>query len=145
MPIPAFDSEGVLPEGRHQCSIDEIEESLVDDPQFESSSTRRKIFSDFRAAEGLLASFDQNLIERIWIGGGFASTSQNPEDIDVTFMLNEKSYLELSNRAKERLSKLCRKGGFKATNLDVDGFFFVHELNAMPWAGAWLGDSANAT
>ena len=143
MPIPPLGPAGVLPEGRHQCTLDEVEEAFVDSPDFAGSATRKEIFGDFIAALGVLRKFDAGIIERAWIGGAFASGSVDPDDLDVTFVLNEKSYLSLSNRSRLKIMRVCKDEGFKKTmKLRVDGFAFVHEMIALPWVKAWISDAA---
>lgn len=140
MGVPAFESTGMLPLGRHTCDIADFERSFVLDPRFSTSTTRAPIFSDFLSAVGFLRDqFAADLIERVWIGGGFTTSKPDPADIDVTFVLSWDSYNSLSGTQRRKLSKLLRAGGFKAIGLSVDGFMMVRERVAQPWAGAGLG------
>ena len=102
MPIPPFGPTGVIPEGRHQCTLDEVEQSLVKDAQFGASTTRQAIFADFRAAIGQLERIDAGLIENARIGGGFTSTNSDPSDLDVTFILNEEKICGLVTQHAEQ-------------------------------------------
>ncbi|WIB66233.1 hypothetical protein DEI93_09520 [Curtobacterium sp. MCBD17_035] len=133
---------GEVPEGRHACTLDEFEATFVLDSRFATSSTRQRIFEDFLAAIELLRSFDEDLLERAWIGGGFASAKLDPSDIDVTFVLDADRHRALSGRKRDRIAKLCRKNGFEPLDLLVDGFFFARERFANPWQGGGVAEEA---
>lgn len=140
MSVPAFASTGMLPLGRHSCDLSEFETVFVTASQFRGSTSRVALFADFLSAvQFLREGFSDDLIECVWIGGGFTTTKLDPTDIDVTFILNGSSYNGLSNSQRGRLSKLLRAGGFKRLALSVDGFMMVRERVAQPWAGAGLG------
>lgn len=140
--LPKFSGDGSMPDGRHACTLDEFEETFVLNSNFESSATRKRIFEDFLSAIELLRDFDDQLLERAWIGGGFASAKLDPSDIDVTFILDADRHRSLSGRQRDRIAKLCRKRGFEPLDLLVDGFFFVRERFANPWQGGGVVEEA---
>ena len=140
MSIPAFASTGMLPLGRHSCDLSEFEAVFVTASRFRGSSSRVELFADFLSAvQFLREEFSDELVECVWIGGGFTTAKIDPTDIDVTFILNWSAYDSLSNSKRGKLSKLLRAGGFKRLALSVDGFMMVRERVAQPWAGAGLG------
>lgn len=144
MSLPAFSDDGVVPEGRHACTLDEFEELFVLDDRFSGSTTRQRIFEDFLSAIELLHTYDAELLERAWIGGGFASGKLDPSDIDVTFVLDAERHRALSGRKRDQIAKLCRKHGFDHLDLLVDGFFFVRERFANPWQGGGVAEEARS-
>lgn len=143
--LPALDpATGLLPRGRYLCNLTEFHAMFVADAQFASSTTRAQIFEDLVAAlEFLLTEFHEELVECIWVGGSFTTAKPDPNDIDVTFLLNHEHYSGLSGRKRDKLHKLLRAGGFEAVKLSVDGFMIVRERISNPWkAGAISTDAA---
>jgi hypothetical protein len=71
--IPTFDANGNLPPGVHKATLSEIRTKLA-------WNTRRQGLVDG------LARATRNLaeagVERVWIGGSFASDKEEPNDID---------------------------------------------------------------
>lgn len=130
----------MLPLGRYTCDLSEFENTFVLGAQFAGSTSRQILFSDLLAAtQYLREQFSKDLVERAWIGGGFTTTKKEPSDIDVTFILNDNAFSDLSKTKQDKLGKLLRAGGFKAIGLSVDGFMMVRERIAQPWSGAGLG------
>jgi hypothetical protein len=142
MTIPALTPLGFLPEGRHVCTLEDLESQFATNVLFSASVGRVRILGDLLSALALLRNFDAQLVERIWIGGSYATTKVEPSDIDVTFILNASSYASLSGSKKDKIAKLCRKGGFEGVGLKVDGFFFARERIANPWDGPGVGRHA---
>lgn len=142
MGIPTFEQSGHLPIGRHACTLDEFEAAFVDAPNFATSTTRQPLFGDFLAAmEWLRTQYASDLVERAWVGGGFASDRLDPADIDVTFVLSDTAHQGLGDVKQGRLRKLLRRGGFKSVGLSVDGFMMIRERIALPWFGSGVGDA----
>lgn len=140
MGVPAFEATGLLPLGRHMCDLAEFEQVFVLDSRFSASSTRPRLLTEFLSAiQFLKDQFSVDLVERVWVGGGFTAAKLDPSDIDVTFILNNDAYVGLSKTQRGKLGKLLRAGGFKAIGLSVDGFMMVRERIAQPWSGAGLG------
>lgn len=144
MVLPSFGVGGELPHGRHACTLDEFESALVLNPVFAGSATRQRIFEDFLSAIDLLRSFDDDLLERAWVGGGFASGKLDPSDIDVTFVIAADRHRSLSRRKRDQIAKLCRKDGFAPLDLLVDGFLIVRERFANPWQGGGVIEEAQS-
>ncbi|WP_194227583.1 DUF6932 family protein [Cellulosimicrobium cellulans] len=86
MPIPDL-VDNVLPPGRHCCTEDELHSRFVDHGDFATSTTRRDIWSQWGLARDLLRS--SVLVHRAWVSGSFLTTKVSPNDIDVTFIINE--------------------------------------------------------
>jgi len=131
----------MLPLGRYICDLTEFEHAFVLDKRFEGSSKRKPLFAELLSAINYLGGkFSPDLVERVWVGGGFTTAKKEPTDIDVTFILNHDAYAGLSKNQRANLGKLLRADGFKGIGLSsVDGFMMVRERIALPWAGAGLG------
>lgn len=143
MAIPPLGSDGLLPLGRHTCTLDEVEAAFVSAQSFATSSTRANVFADLLAAIALLQEeFDTGLIERMWIGGTFASAKEDPSDVDVTFLLSGAVHTSLSGSKRDRLAKLLRVGGFASLDLSVDGFMLVRQRVANPWLKDGVSEDA---
>ncbi len=75
MALPNFTYHGLLPEGIHDCRLEEMEEMLVTNPQREVLWQRLQTFLErARAMEQFSCAY---------IDGGFITNKIFPEDIDV--------------------------------------------------------------
>ena len=75
MPIPDLNGYGVLPEGRHVCSLQEVAD------RYANNEHRQQLWEDF---ENFLAWLGpQPSPQIILIDGGFTSDKPDPKDIDV--------------------------------------------------------------
>lgn len=89
--IPALDpATGLLPVGRHACSESELERRFVSAPDFASSITRRDIWQHWEQARQLLQA--AVTVHAAWLGGSFTTSKIDPDDIDVTFLINADDY-----------------------------------------------------
>jgi predicted nucleotidyltransferase len=86
MPVPPFVG-GVLPQGRYQCTQDEIEAFFVNDPSFVASISRPAIWQHWETGLELLTS--AVTVHSAWIGGSFVTAKLTPRDIDVLFIVSE--------------------------------------------------------
>ena len=91
MAIPDFDSNGNLPPGRHEASVDEVREALVG--RFPTSTTRSAIFDYWH--DHRLALEEQVEVHSQWLAGSFASDKPDPADADVVTVLDGPAYDEL--------------------------------------------------
>lgn len=88
MPVPPFVG-GLLPQGRYQCTQDEIEAFFVNDPAFAASKSRRAIWQHWQTGLNLL--MNAVTVHSAWIGGSFVTEKPNPRDIDVLFIVSEEN------------------------------------------------------
>ncbi|ADI08268.1 hypothetical protein SBI_05148 [Streptomyces bingchenggensis BCW-1] len=96
--VPEWGDDGFLPPGRYRLDPDSVEKLLVEDPQFESSDSRRRLWDGL---ESYLSRFfdleeqhravtgDVRLIHAIWLGGSYVSTKLNPQNVDLTVLMDE--------------------------------------------------------
>src|SRR5947209_8505981 len=77
MPIPPFESTGLLPPGRHRCTPEEIRVSLVD--AFPHSTRRLPLFAGWMTHRAVL-SYLLPYTEQ-WVNGSFAESAPEPRDI----------------------------------------------------------------
>ncbi len=75
MALPKFTYHGLLPEGVHDCQIEELQEPLVTNPQREELWRKLRSFLEWAKAT------DQ--FSFAYIGGGFITDKISPEDVDV--------------------------------------------------------------
>jgi hypothetical protein len=71
--IPDFDSNGNLPPGVYDVSLEEIEHC------FAWNDRRKKLFEGLRAA---IINLTQANVKRVWIDGSFVTNKDDPNDID---------------------------------------------------------------
>jgi len=80
MPIPPLNAFGVLPAGRHDCTLPEIAASYTGNPH------RLALWQSFAAF--LQWTANQPRPESVLIDGGFTSDKPAPKDIDIVFDLS---------------------------------------------------------
>lgn len=88
--IPPIDSaSGHLPVGRFTCTLEEVRSVFVDDPRFAGSATRPRLFaglvrymSEWERLEEMVGMSE--VLRRIWIGGSFTTSKLDPDDVDVS-------------------------------------------------------------
>lgn len=85
---------GTLPPGRYRTTLSELEDRYVHHPMFSGSKTRSRNWEGFRTyreawslAEGALG-LGQRLVQAYWLGGSFISDAPEPDDIDVTVVVD---------------------------------------------------------
>jgi hypothetical protein len=81
MPIPEFDDH-VLPEGVHDCSLDEVEARFG---QFRKSDRRIKLTE--RLKEYMTAASQSGIVRSVIIDGSYAMDVDEPDDIDLIAVL----------------------------------------------------------
>jgi hypothetical protein len=80
MSLPDFNSQGLLPEGIHRASEDEVKERCVD--AFPESRSRRTIFDGLCRYRAAASALSLNITQ--WVNGSFTDqTRMNPEDVDL--------------------------------------------------------------
>lgn len=83
LPIPNLDSDGLLPEGIHECSIPEIETIYGWNPH------RLDLLDKFSAC--LVQEIRPVFSEPIYFDGSFVTDKDVPDDIDMFLDLNNSS------------------------------------------------------
>ena len=77
MPVPAIIDGGVLPEGIHECSLDEVR------AMFASSGDRAKLLDRFNLFLDRLGEFIPNIPFTLYLDGSFITTWEYCRNIDV--------------------------------------------------------------
>lgn len=143
MPIPQRDVvTGALPRGRYLCTMDEIEAEFVSASWCAASSTRSKIWEDFSTTLQLYDEVSPGLATAVWVGGSFTTAKVDPDDIDVTVLLDPTVYGALSNNKQHRVDRIsAREPGGQVSRLRarlglrVDCFAVICAVVPMPWQG----------
>jgi hypothetical protein len=82
MPIPAFTSDGLLPEGVYDCTVEELRRQFG---SFQVSDRRPKLFSQLEAF--LAAARSSGLVRHVVIDGSFVTAESKPNDIDLIVII----------------------------------------------------------
>lgn len=102
MAIPSLDSEGFLPTGVHDCTLEEIGARFG---AFQGSDRRPELFARLKAfiAEAKASA----IIESVLVDGSFVTAKLEPNDIDLILLVNRSHdfTLDLSPREYNVLSK----------------------------------------
>lgn len=77
-PIPQFDTEGNLPEGEHQATLDEIRST------FAGTSFRRKEL--YERLVRVIDVLKERGISDFWVVGSFVTDKRAPRDIDIVYV-----------------------------------------------------------
>ena len=83
MPIPQFNEEGLLPEGIHDCTLEEIEFRFG---RFLGSDRRPQLWQRF--LEFVREVRASGAIEAILLDGSFATAKPDPNDIDIVLAVS---------------------------------------------------------
>jgi hypothetical protein len=82
MPIPAFTTEGLLPEGIHDCSLSEIHERFG---QFQTTDARCRLFD--RLERFVLEATAAGMVAAVITDGRFVTKKDSPNDIDLILVV----------------------------------------------------------
>jgi hypothetical protein len=107
MALPEFEANGLLPDGVHQATREELRERCV--APFATSITREAIFMAFARYQDDLAMLSANVTQ--WVDGSFTDqTRTDPEDVDVV------NYVKVEN-----LNAMAAKHGEAAVEALLGG------------------------
>lgn len=76
MPIPAFTTDGFLPEGVHDCTLAELRERFG---QFQTTDVRCRLFE--RLERFVREAIASGLVAAIIVDGSFVTAKSSPNDI----------------------------------------------------------------
>jgi hypothetical protein len=82
--IPAFDHDGLLPDGVHDATLDEVGDRFG---RFQETDRRAGLFASLRGFVSDLSA--ESLVEEIILDGSFVTAVANPNDIDLLLVLRE--------------------------------------------------------
>jgi hypothetical protein len=82
MPIPAFTADGLLPEGVHDCTLEEVRERFG---QFQRTDWRPRLFERLEAF--LREAQRTGFVVAIIVNGSFVTDHDAPNDVDVILVL----------------------------------------------------------
>jgi hypothetical protein len=96
MPLPDFDSQGELPAGVHQATLDEII------ARFGSGTPQRQaVTTRLLCIYNLLT--DTGKLEHLIIFGSYVTTKPNPNDVDLVLVLADDFNLQACDEETRRL------------------------------------------
>lgn len=102
-----FDAHGYLPKGIHDMTLEEIEET------FSKTLIRQKIMAEYKTH--LKDLMDTGYFMDHWIDGSFATSKENPNDIDTLTEFDAIKIIE--NDDKEKIDKLIKDAHSKSNEL----------------------------
>jgi hypothetical protein len=83
MPIPPFNEHGWLPEGIHDCTLDEVSSRFG---LFQESDQRPRLWAKF--VEFLIEVRRTGLVRRVMLDGSFVTAKSDPIDIDLLLIVD---------------------------------------------------------
>ena len=99
MPIPPFNSDGLLPPGRYSCSVSDVEQYFV--VGYPTSQTRRGLFDGWAQYRTTLGAIVPLTAE--WIGGGFVENKEDPSDLDLCALFEGSAFDALPPASRQAL------------------------------------------
>ncbi len=78
MPIPAFNEDGFLPTGIHDCTVEELK---VRFGTFQQSDRRPQLFARLEAF--LAEARASGIVQSVLVNGSFVTVAPEPNDIDL--------------------------------------------------------------
>jgi hypothetical protein len=105
MAIPDLDAEGLLPEGLHDCTLDEVEERFG---QFQRSDRRVRLVAELRKYCAELK--DVGIARFIVVDGSFVTAKEEPGDIDILLAVRADADLSQDLRPFEYRARLEAQG-----------------------------------
>lgn len=81
--IPPFDEQGVLPDGLHDCTIEEVAERFG---RFRSSDRRLRLWERFR--DFIDEAKATGAIEAMLVDGSFVTATDDPNNIDLVLVVS---------------------------------------------------------
>jgi hypothetical protein len=122
MPVPPLGPDGHLPLGRHPASLGEVKAAFVDAPALKDSTTRTACWDGLqtylelwgRLETKIEAALDgRRLIKCLWLAGSFISGKPDPNNVDLTLIV-EADVLDRAAQMRLGVSKpldrlICRQ------------------------------------
>jgi len=107
--IPEIQRDGLLPDGRHVATLDEIRQIFVEEAPF--SSERRLILTGLQLHLSLMREMFS--AGAAWINGGFVTrkTWSAPKDVDIIYVLSAAEINALDAESAARLASLLTLQG----------------------------------
>lgn len=81
--IPSFDDVGVLPDGLHDCTIEEVGERFG---RFQTSDRRLRLWG--RLHDSINEAKTTGLIDAVLVDGSFVTATDAPNDIDLLLVVS---------------------------------------------------------
>lgn len=137
-----FDTRGYLAPGIHDAGADQIEEHLV--KAFPTSQTRPQIFAGYSLHAETLRSLGLKVEQ--FIDGSFASTKNDPGDIDLVCFIDAATVDALAPNQQALLESLV-SGPLTKTAFSCDAYFAPTYPDGHPNSGEarstrkyWMGE-----
>lgn len=103
MSLPTFTSQGLLPDGVHPATEDELKERCVD--PFPMSRTRQTVFDGFCRYRSDLSGLGLNITQ--WVDGSFTDeTRLDPDDIDLVNFVSASEVNAIPTQDQARAASL---------------------------------------
>jgi hypothetical protein len=145
MSLPDFNHQGLLPEGLHRASEDEVRERCVE--SFPESNSRHAVFDGFCRYRAAAATLGLNITQ--WVNGSFTDkTRLDPEDVDLVSFVRSEELTHLTTTEEAGIQTLLN--GFETTKLEFRCHSFLeiqfppeHEFAAQSegqrryWSALW--------
>lgn len=123
----------ILPPGFHDFTPADLEDRFV--KPFPTSSTRSDLLGRFLALCSIFKRWGTQIT--LWMNGSFVTEKEQPDDIDVAFLLDSTLESSLNRTQKEELQDLTRRS--IETKLRYGCHFFVIDPDEMKDRVYWRG------
>lgn len=125
---PDFDAAGNLPRGRWFFSLADAEARFVTASEFAGSCRRSMLWANLQTAIAAIHTLKVR-IPSLFLGGSFSTHKLDPDDIDVTFIVDNS--VIRNPQTWGRLEGYV--GGLEKIGLGVQGFLLPWGANGAEW------------
>ncbi|CAM5543196.1 hypothetical protein GCM10010329_27600 [Streptomyces spiroverticillatus] len=120
--LPLLDNTtGLLPPGRYAADLQMLKSIFVSGPGFAGSTTRAELWNEWENHRSTVEAMTGN-IARIWIAGSFISSTLNPQDIDVTYLIPPDAYDQMDSETVDFLDQLTDRAWCVSHDMRIDSY-----------------------
>ncbi|WP_442759633.1 DUF6932 family protein [Streptomyces pseudogriseolus] len=115
--LPELDpATGMLPPGRYAATLDQLYTTLVEST---GSAIRQGIWEEWEQHRLTVETLAGG-VSRMWIGGSFVSDKSDPGDIDVTYLIDARTFDALDRETLTDLADLTMADWCREQSMRVD-------------------------
>ena len=131
MPLPSFNAQGLLPEGVHPATTEDLKDRCV--TPFPASGTRQDIFHNFCRYQAAVALLGFHATQ--WVDGSFVDRSRlDPEDVDVVNFCESSVLNSLPPAAQTQITPLLNGREATRTDYSTHSFLAIRFPSGHPYA-----------
>jgi len=134
MALPNFNAQGLLPEGVHPATAEDLKDRFV--TPFPESGTRQKIFNNFRRYQAAVVALGVHATQ--WVDGSFVDQSRlDPVDVDAVNFCELSALNSLPLTAQLQIAPMLDGRQSTKTTYDTHTFLVIRFPAGHPFAASF--------